>query len=230
MTLLFADTLIEDEDLYRFLDEASRDVGVPVTRVADGRTPWEVFRDVNMIGNARVDPCSRVLKRSLLRRWIEERFDPSDTTIYLGIGWMEEHRLRGARKYWGNWDVQAPLCEPPLIEHHDLLLMAKEAGIKIPRLYRMGFFHNNCGGFCVKAGIRQFSLLYEKMPDRYLWHEEQEERMRERLGKDVAILKDRTGGVTRPLTLRRLRQERLEAGAGLSGDEKDDWGGCACGV
>lgn len=65
LTLLFADTLIEDEDLYRFLEEASADVGVPVTRVADGRTPWEVFRDNRFIANSRVDICSRVLKREV---------------------------------------------------------------------------------------------------------------------------------------------------------------------
>lgn len=63
VTLLFADTLIEDEDLYRFLDDAvtdlralgaERDVSVGYHRIADGRTPWEVFRDRRFIGNTRV--------------------------------------------------------------------------------------------------------------------------------------------------------------------------------
>lgn len=44
MVLLFADTLVEDEDLYRFLMEAAQDIGVPVTRVCDGRTPDQVSR------------------------------------------------------------------------------------------------------------------------------------------------------------------------------------------
>ena len=39
-TLLFADTLIEDEDLYRFLDEGAKYLGVEFTRIAEGRTPW----------------------------------------------------------------------------------------------------------------------------------------------------------------------------------------------
>lgn len=43
MVLLFADTLIEDEDTYRFLDAAAENIGLPITRIADGRTPWEVF-------------------------------------------------------------------------------------------------------------------------------------------------------------------------------------------
>ena len=45
-TLLFADVLIEDEDLYRFIDEAAADVGAPLVTIADGRTIWELFRDV----------------------------------------------------------------------------------------------------------------------------------------------------------------------------------------
>lgn len=43
VTLLFADTLMEDWDLYRFLDEAGAVLGVPVTRCAEGRSVWEVF-------------------------------------------------------------------------------------------------------------------------------------------------------------------------------------------
>src|SRR4051812_29467666 len=73
--LLFADTLMEDEDLYRFLDDAQRELGCELVRIADGRTPWQVFHDVRMLGNARVDPCSLVLKRELLRKWIDEHCD-----------------------------------------------------------------------------------------------------------------------------------------------------------
>ena len=63
LTLLFADTNIEDEDLYRFLDDAARDIGVPVTRVADGRTPQQVFADKRFLGNSRIAPCSHLLKQ-----------------------------------------------------------------------------------------------------------------------------------------------------------------------
>src|SRR5215218_1286101 len=45
MTLLFADTQAEDDDLHRFLDDASANLGLPVTRIADGRDPWQVFHD-----------------------------------------------------------------------------------------------------------------------------------------------------------------------------------------
>jgi len=64
-TLLFADTLIEDEDLYRFLDDAAEDLGVEITRVADGRDPWQVFFERRFLGNTRVDLCSRMANEQL---------------------------------------------------------------------------------------------------------------------------------------------------------------------
>jgi hypothetical protein len=33
--------------------------------IADGRHPWEVYRDEKFIGNSLVDPCSRILKREI---------------------------------------------------------------------------------------------------------------------------------------------------------------------
>lgn len=227
-TLLFADTLIEDEDLYRFLDEAVANVGAEFVRLADGRTPWEVFRDVRFIANTRIDPCSQILKRDLLRKWIEANCAP-DTTVVLGIDWTEIHRLERAKPRWAPYDLWAPMCDEPLIDKPDVLDWLRAEGIEPPRLYAMGFPHNNCGGFCVKAGQAHFKLLLDQMPERYAEHEAEEEATRVFLGKDVSILRDRSkAGVaaheaehgpiegqadkTVPLTLRRFR-ERLQAGA-----------------
>lgn len=227
LTLLFADTLIEDEDLYRFLDDVAAHVGVPITRIADGRTPWDVFRDVRMMGNSRLDPCSRMLKRELLNRWHEEHCDPGETTIYVGISWDESHRLDAIRARLAPWRIEAPLCEAPYITKPQILAECREAGIRPPRLYELGFPHNNCGGFCVKAGQAQFATLLRQMPGRYAFHEEKEEEFRSYLGRDdVAIMRDRRGGETKPLTMREFR-ERIEAGQQC---DMFDWGGCGCGV
>lgn len=209
LILLFADTLIEDEDLYRFLDEAAANVGGRLVKVAEGRDPWQVFFDVRFLGNSRVDPCSRILKREFLRRWLDEHCDPASTTVYLGIDWTEAHRFERARRYWVPWRVEAPLCKPPYLLKDDMLAVLRAEGIRPPRLYELGFSHNNCGGFCVKAGQAHFALLYRTMPERYLYHERREQELRDYLCKDVAILVDRRGGGARPMTLREFR-ERLE--------------------
>ena len=41
--LLFADTLMEDEDLYRFMQEGAEYLGARLLILKEGRDPWRVF-------------------------------------------------------------------------------------------------------------------------------------------------------------------------------------------
>ena len=223
LTLLFADTSMEDEDLYRFIDEAAANVGGQLVRIADGRTPWDVFRDERML-TQRFDPCSKILKRQLADRWIAERFTPDTAVRYVGVDWSESHRYDRLRDRMAPWRVEAPLCEPPFLTKGQMLDALKAEGIAPPRLYAMGFSHNNCGGFCIKAGHGHFVTLLRAMPERYAFHEQKERELRAELGDNAAVLRDRRGGVTRPMTLRELR-ERVEAG---SEPDAFDIGGCGC--
>ena len=228
LTLLFADTLIEDEDLYRFLPEAVENIGkdavVDFVRIADGRDPWEVFADVRFIGNTRVDPCSRVLKRELMEKWRDTHCTP-ETTLYFGIDWTEIHRLERVQKRTPGWQIEAPLAEPPYLNKKEMLSWLTAEGIKPPRLYDLGFSHNNCGGFCVKSGQAQFARLLNTMPKRYAYHEQKEIDLVAKLGSDVSILRDRRGGKTKPMTLRSFRK-RLEQEPTLF--DQHDIGGCGC--
>jgi len=224
LVLLFADTLIEDEDNYRFLDQAAENVGGTFVRLTEGRDPWQVFFDERFLGNTRADPCSRVLKRSVLRGWVEQNCDPLSTVVYLGIDWSEVHRFERAKPHWEPWQLGAPLCDRPYLDKRDALAWLRSEGIEPPRLYAAGFQHANCGGFCVKAGQAHFANLLRFDRKRYLYHEEREQQLRAYLDADVAILRDRTGGATKPMTLRAFR-ERVEAQGSFDADE---WGGCSC--
>ncbi len=68
-------------------------------------------------------------------------------------------------------------------------------------------------------------MLLRKHPDRYAYHERREQELRDHLGKDVAVLRDRRYTPTRPLTLAAFR-ERLEAQPARF--DEDEWGGCSC--
>ncbi len=221
MTLLFADTKIEDEDAYRFLVQAASNVGVPLTVLTEGRTPWQVFRDERFIANTRVDLCSRILKREPLQAWMDTH--APEAVSVLGFTAEEANRLDRYRARMAPRPVAAPLCEAPTLDKDDVLDWAKREGLTIPRLYRLGFKTNNCGGFCVKAGIEQFALLHRTLPDRYKAHEAQEESMRETLG-NVSIMRDRRHGAVTPLPMRELRRriEQQETFDGFGGQD------CAC--
>ena len=227
LVLLFADTLAEDPDLYRFLDQAAADIGVPVTRVCDGRTPEQVDVDRRWLSNARVAQCSLELKVKPCRQWLETNCDPASTTLYVGIDWSETHRIPGIVKGWAPWHVEFPLTQPPYTSKGQIEDDLRARGIEMPRLNRLGFPHNNCGGACVRGGQAQWVQLLRAFPDRYAAKEAHEDKMRALLGADVSILKDRTGGVSKPLPLTVLRR-RVENPA--QGDLFDDldWGGCGC--
>ncbi len=225
LVLLFADTLIEDGDLYRFLDEAAENIRAPLVKIAEGRDPWQVFFDKRFLGNTRIDPCSAVLKREFMRRWLEENRDPKDTIAIIGYDWEEQHRIERAAGYWEPWKVEAPLAEAPYVGKDEAFEWLEAEGLESPALYAEGFAHNNCGGFCVKAGQAQFELLLRSKPELYRYHEGREQEFREFVGKDVSILRDRRGGAVKPLTLRAFR-ERIEGNPSLF--DHNEWGACSC--
>lgn len=224
LILLFADTLMEDEDLYRFLKDAAADVGGTLIKLKEGRDPWQVFKDVRYLGSSRRDPCSRILKRQLLRKWLEANTSPKEATIYLGIDWTEEHRFDKAKAFWKPWYVEAPMLEPPYRDKLQMLDDLTNARIEIPRLYKMGFSHNNCGGFCIKAGQAHFAKLLKMLPERFRYHEQKEEGLQEYLNTDFTILRRRVGKKSTSFSLRELR-ERIEANKPI---DLSEWGGCGC--
>jgi 3'-phosphoadenosine 5'-phosphosulfate sulfotransferase (PAPS reductase)/FAD synthetase len=235
-TLLFTDTLIEDADLYRFLDEAAANIGSPLVRLADGRTPWEIFRDEKIIGNSRIDPCSKILKRKLSERWLKDNRDPADTSLVFGIDWTEAHRYddgegRGVKNRYDRlgWPHVEALCTlAPLMAKWDVMDWLKQEGLQRPRLYDLGFAHNNCGGACVKAGKGHWAHLLRALPAVYAdWERDEEAFNAARAGKRrQTILRDQFSDdrPTQPISLREFR-ERIQAGMQV---DMFDVGGCDC--
>jgi 3'-phosphoadenosine 5'-phosphosulfate sulfotransferase (PAPS reductase)/FAD synthetase len=214
----------EDPDNYRFLNEAAKNVGAELVTVRDGRSVWDVFRDERIIGNTRIAPCSKRLKQEPARKWIEANCSV-DATLVVGIDWSEAHRLPAIERGWAPYKTWAPLTEAPYVDKTQVLAMLRAEGIEPPRLYAQGFAHANCGGFCVRGGQAHFKTLLEQNPERYAYHEAKEQEMRDFLGKDVSILRDRKGGTVKPLPLTVLRK-RIEDESGQV--DEFDFGGCGC--
>jgi hypothetical protein len=214
VTLLFSDVkgdtdnphIGEDEDTYRFIQDAAAALGAKLITLVDGRDIWQVFRDRKFLGNSRLAPCSHELKQKPAKKWIHENCDPSSTMIYVGIDWSEQHRMDGVARGYQPYQVAAPLTVAPFLSKQDMIDAAEADGIKAPRLYSLGFKHNNCGGGCVRAGQAQFKLLLDTMPERYAEWERQEEAMQDYLGREeVTILTRVVDGKKVPLSLRDLR-------------------------
>lgn len=248
---VFADVKIEDPDLYRFLDDVEAYLNHPIQRIAEGRTPWEVFFDEKMMGNNRADICSRILKREFLDNWIatqtEEyvvaatepsrvllqpepktyraKFTPENTTRVFGFGVKELHRAENIRQVVAPYPVWIPLHESPLMSNCECVeYVRNEWGVDPPDLYDQGFPHNNCGGACVKAGHGQWYLAYKKRRAVFDMWKQKEQEHRAMTGKDVSILRDRRGGSNSPMPLTELQRRFEEEGYRPT----DVRGGCDC--
>ena len=207
----FFDTLIEDQDTFRFINDCEHFFQRKIEVFTEGRNPWQVFRDERFIGNSYKTPCNKILKRKLLEKLLRNyRID--DVTLVFGISFEEKHRIYRISEGWRRIGVKTvfPLINGIIGEDLNYKSFLKKYGFEPPRLYKLGFKHNNCGGACVKAGIKQWVHLLNQFPERYLWHEREENITREFLHKDVSILRDRNGGITKPLTLESLRR-RVES-------------------
>lgn len=228
VTLLTANTLIEDKDNWRFAYEVLPALDFPEwSIIADGRTPMEVGRDRSCIPSDRMTVCSQILKIQLLRNEIERRWSPDEIVMALGLDWTEDTRIEHARQRWEGFNIWNPLDEPPHLTKHQLLDHMRDVrGIRPPRMYDAGFAHANCGGMCVRSGQVDWRRLLFWDRDRYLGAEAEEEVSRVYLGKDVAILRHRSGPrKDTALSLREFR-EGLEADASLF--DADDLGACGC--
>jgi hypothetical protein len=208
LVLLFADTLIEDDDLYAFVQTSAAQLGAPLVRVADGRTPWQVFEDKQRLGNSLLAPCSYALKILPCRRWLTANTDPTNTVLYVGIDNSARDRRRAPaiERGWLPWRVEFPLLDEPNLSKADLLAEARAVGLRQPRAYELGFDHANCGQMCVRGGQKHWLRTLEYFPDRFADYEAREQRFRQRTGKNVAILKERRTGRTLPLPLAELRR------------------------
>jgi hypothetical protein len=211
--IVFMDTLAEDEDNYRFMDDCQTRWDKEIIRLCDGRTPRQVAEDKHILPNQTIAPCTFELKIYPFTKWLKDTYPDQLVTIHIGYDIFEAHRCEATRKNYNTfgWEVDFPLLWPP-IEHRNYSQVVRDDwGINPPRTYAMGFSHANClDDLCFKAGISDAIKFLINFPERYYSKENWEAEMRDHpTRKKYAILRDQSNGTVKPLTLQELR-ERYE--------------------
>lgn len=225
--LVFADTLVEDDDNYRFLNDVESLIGKPIIRLVDGRTPLQLADNENFIYNSRIANCTKTLKIKPIRDFVKSL--EGDTVLYLGMDAKDrtKGRLESPVANWGKLGVAV---DYPLLNWGadvDPREAIKHLDIRIPRTYSEGFSNANClKQGCVKQGAKGWINLLKNRPDSFMetamWEYDMRKRLKVRhisktevdaglfsltlrmahAGGDYAMLEKTENGITRtyPLT------------------------------
>lgn len=137
----------EHPDNNRFAADCEKWFGVPILTILNGKfggSIHEVFRQRKYISGIHGAPCTLLLKKE-----VREKFQqPNDIHVF---GYTSDERKRIDDFIDANADIRTWfILDDKGLEHADTLAMIERAGIELPRMYRLGYFHNNCIG-CAKA-------------------------------------------------------------------------------
>ena len=232
--IVFCDTTIEHPDNYRFMEDIRQRwlslYGNDITVLREGRDPYQVSKDKDIIPNQKIAPCTFKLKIDIFAKYVE---DLKPATIYIGYDFTELHRFDDTKNNWNNlgFEVQFPLMWEPQEYRPYKQVCREDWEIEPPKMYELGYTHANCGGCCVKQGIGDWMRTLINYPDLYQKAENWELKMRQHpVRKDYALLRDQRNGKVRAMTLLELRQ-RYESDRSMQPDLFDFGSGCTyCGI
>ena len=220
---VFADTLIEDPSLYRFLDDLENVAGVKIDRISDGRSAWDVFQAESMFTNPQTGGClaSYHLKKLPLTQYRESFALPRDCIVYVGYDATEQDRINRLRSVDTKWVYDFPLLWNPVLLRCDQEDFLRRRGLTPCDMYDRGYSHANCGGTCVLAGLKQWAMVKQDYPERFEQAKQIEAKILEaqiRKGRTpYTILRRRAGGKSVDVSLEQL--ETLIVRGDVKGDD-----------
>lgn len=139
----------EDEDNRRFLADVEKWLGVPIELAINSKFPTMSARDVwtkqHFMSGKDGAPCTQYLKRFARQEW--ENLNHHD---HLVLGFTVEEKRRHERFILTERSNVLPVLIEAGLTKADCFKIVKEAGIELPRVYKMGYPNANCIG-CVKA-------------------------------------------------------------------------------
>lgn len=154
----------EDDDNQRFLRDCEDWLGVKVESVVNKKYPnqscVEVWNKRQFMSGPLGAPCTQELKKKARQDW--EVDNKPDYTV---LGFTSEETKRADRFRLTERDtLLTPLIESSLTKE-DCFRIIQQAGIELPRIYKLGYPNANCIG-CVKAGSATYwNLVREKHPE-----------------------------------------------------------------
>jgi hypothetical protein len=170
----------EDADNRRFLSDVQAWLGVEIETVAARRYPLQSARDVweqrSFMSGPKGAPCTIELKKRARQDWEAE--NRADWHV---LGFTADEKTRHDRFVLTERSNVLPVLIDNGVTKNDCYAILQDAGLTLPRVYRMGYPNANCIG-CVKATSPTYwNHVRQQHPDVFQDRAEQSRRLGARL-------------------------------------------------
>jgi hypothetical protein len=170
----------EDADNRRFLLDVQTWLGVEIETVAARRYPMQSARDVweqrSFMSGPKGAPCTIELKKRARQDWEAE--NRADWHV---LGFTADEKTRHNRFVLTERSNVLPVLIDQGVTKNDCYAILQDAGLTLPRVYRMGYPNANCIG-CVKATSPTYwNHVRQQHPDVFQDRAEQSRRLGARL-------------------------------------------------
>lgn len=179
----------EHADNRRFLAQCEEWFGRTATVLRDTKynaDAVQVFHAVGFIKSRNGASCSTRIKRQLLRS-----FEQPGDVLVLGYTAEEQDRLDDWREAFPDRPIITPLIERGLTKE-DCKAMVLRAGIRLPRMYELGYDNANCIG-CIKGGMGYWRGIREDFPAEFERVAAAEEYVASLHGENAYLFRHRSG-------------------------------------
>lgn len=139
----------EDEDNVRFLRDVQAWVGVQIETVVNSRYPAasavEVWAKRRFMSGPTGAPCTIELKKKARQEW-----EAANKVDWHVLGFTADEKARHNRFVLTERENVIPVLINENLTKADCVGVIQQAGLRLPRIYSLGYPNANCVG-CVKA-------------------------------------------------------------------------------
>lgn len=158
----------EHPDNVRFMKDCERWFGHKIETAINSCfpscDPADVWNDYNVMRMPRFAPCSRELKQIARKNWeLENGFNKETDKIMLGFTAEEADRAERFREKHPEYNLITPLIDEGITKEQCWNII-NNAGIPVPKIYRMGYDNANCIG-CVYGGVGYWQKIKRDFPE-----------------------------------------------------------------
>ena len=193
--IVMIDTWNEDDDTYRFFADCEKWYGQEIEMITCIGKDYTSIQDV-WLKHKSLNVATGAICSTKLKIRAREIFQEENEYDYQVFGFEfdknECNRALGLHKNHPKAKGIYPLLMMAY-NKDDCLKIVQDAGIEIPRMYRLGFRNNNCFKTgCVQGGIGYWQKMERDFPEKFEAMAEMEHKLTALRGEPVTMLKDQS--------------------------------------